>query len=75
MSYQDRHARGVRLNSSDFLKALQWLSRGTDIRMRKESSRTPQWLAWTAILWAWSNKSSLGERLCTFGELPSCVGC
>jgi hypothetical protein len=65
MSHQDRHARGVRLNSADLLKALQWLSRGTDwsaIRMRKESSRTPQWLAWTAILWAWSNESSLGER-------------
>jgi hypothetical protein len=66
MSHQDRHAQRVRLNSADLLKALQWLSRGTDwsaIRMRKEASQTPQWLAWTAILWAWSNESALGERL------------
>ena len=65
MSHQDRHARGVQLNSADLLKALQWLSRGTDwsaIRMRSESTWTPQWLAWMAILWAWSNESTLGER-------------
>ena len=65
MSHQDSGARGVQLNSADLLKALQWLTRGTDwsaVQMRSESSWSPQWLAWTAILWAWSNESTLGER-------------
>lgn len=65
MSHQDRHARGVRLNSVDLFTALQWLTRGVDwsaIRMRSESSWTPQWLVWMAILWAWSNESTLLER-------------
>lgn len=65
MSHQDRHARGVQTNSADLLKALQWLTRGVDwseISLRKESSWAPQWLAWTAIVWAWSNESTLGER-------------
>ncbi|QDT32311.1 transposase [Thalassoglobus polymorphus] len=65
MSHQDRHARGVRLNSVDLFKALQWLTRGVDwsaIRMRKEATWTPQWLTWMAILWAWSNEATLGER-------------
>ncbi|MBT5018864.1 MAG: transposase [Planctomicrobium sp.] len=30
--------------------------------MRKQSTWTPQWLTWTAILWAWSNESTLLER-------------
>lgn len=65
MSHQDRHARGVPLNSGDLFKTLQWLTRGADwsaVQMRSESSWTPQWLAWTAILWAWSNESTLIER-------------
>lgn len=65
MSHQDRHARGVQFNSADLFSALQWLTRGTDwsvIRMRGESSWMPQWLAWTALLWAWSNETTLGER-------------
>ena len=65
MSHQDSNARGVQLNSVDLFKALQWLTRGVDwsgIRMRKEATWTPQWLAWMAILWAWSNESSLLER-------------
>ncbi|QDT33730.1 hypothetical protein [Thalassoglobus polymorphus] len=65
MSHQDRHARSVQLNSVDLSKALQWLTRGVDwsaIRMRKEATWTPQWLTWMAILWAWSNEATLGER-------------
>lgn len=65
MSHQDRHARGVQTNSADLFQALQWLTRGVDwsaIRMRGESSWTPAWLAWTAVLWAWSNESTLVER-------------
>jgi hypothetical protein len=30
--------------------------------MRDESSWSAPWLAWTAILWAWSNEVTLGER-------------
>lgn len=65
MSHQDQHARSARLNSADLRTALQWLSRSVDwsaIRLRREASWTPQWLAWTAILWAWSNEPTLGER-------------
>ena len=65
MSHQDRDARGVQRNSADLVKALQWLTRGADwsaVQMRSESSWTPQWLAWTAMLWAWSNETTLGER-------------
>ncbi len=59
MSHQDQYARGVRFNSADLFKALQWLTAGVDwsaIQMRKQSTWTPQWLTWTAILWAWSNE-------------------
>ena len=65
MSHQDQYARGVRFNSADLFKALQWLTAGVDwsaIQMRKQSTWTPQWLTWTAILWAWSNESTLLER-------------
>jgi hypothetical protein len=65
MSHQDRDARGVQLNSADLLKVLQWLTRGTDwsaVQMREDSSWMPHWLAWMAILWAWSNEATLGER-------------
>ncbi len=65
MSHQDLHARGMRLNSADLLKALQWLTGGADwsaVRMRSESSWKPQWLAWAAMLWAWSNETTLTER-------------
>ena len=65
MSHQDQDTQGIRLNSADLFQALQWLTRGTDwsaIRMRSESSWTPQSLAWTAILWAWSNEATLLER-------------
>ena len=30
--------------------------------MRRESSWTPNWLAWAAVLWAWSQESTLRER-------------
>ena len=65
MSHQDSYARGMRLNSADLLKALQWLTGGTDwsaVRMRSESSWKPQWLAWAAMLWALSNETTLTER-------------
>jgi IS4 transposase len=55
----------MRLNSADLLKALQWLTGGTDwsaVRMRSESSWKPQWLAWAVMLWAWSNETTLTER-------------
>lgn len=65
MSHQDRHAPGVQLNSADLGKALQWLTGGVDwspVRMRQQATWTPRWLAWMAILWAWSNESTLVER-------------
>lgn len=65
MPHQDSHARGARVNSADLHAALQWLFATVDwagVRLRKESSWTARWLAWTAVLWAWSNESTLRER-------------
>lgn len=65
MSHQDFHARGARWNSADLQAALQWLFAGVDwsaIRFRTECSWTAKWLAWTAILWAWSGETTLLER-------------
>jgi len=65
MSHQDFHARGVRLNSADLQAALQWLFEGVDwssIRFRAECLWTAKWLAWAAILWAWSGETTLMER-------------
>lgn len=65
MSHQDFHARGARLNSADLQAALQWLFAGGDwssIRFRRECTWTAKWLAWAAILWAWSGETTLMER-------------
>lgn len=65
MSHQDRHARGVQLNSVDLFKALQWLTSGVDwsaVQMRERSTWTPRSLTWAALLWVWSNESTLLER-------------
>lgn len=55
----------MQLNSADLFKALQCLTRDVDwsaIRMRSDASWSPKWLAWRAILWAWSNESTLLKR-------------
>jgi Transposase DDE domain len=65
MSHQDRHARGVRGNSVDLLKALQWLMAGINwshVSFRGDCTWTSRWLAAAALLWAWSDESTLKER-------------
>lgn len=65
MSHQDQHARGVRRNSAYLLAALQWLMAGTrwgQVQWRPECTWTPRWLSAMALLWAWSDEETLGER-------------
>jgi Transposase DDE domain len=61
MSHRDL----VRLNSSDLRVALTWLLRGVNwssVRLRSDCTWTAHLLATTALLWAWSNESTLVER-------------
>lgn len=64
MSHRDR----VRFNSSCLRMALLWLVGRIDwssVRLRKDCTWTPQWLAMTALLWVWSDESTLQERFWT----------
>ena len=65
MSHQDKNRCRVRYNALGIRQALAWLLRDTDwncIRLRDECTWTPLQLAATAILWAWSDEATLGER-------------
>jgi hypothetical protein len=85
MSHRDLHGRAVRLNSSCLKEALQWLLQGIDwssIQFRGDCTWTPAILATAALLWAWSDESTLVDRFLTirkvvlhmFGQLPSLAG-
>jgi IS4 transposase len=59
------HRDPVRLNSSDLRVALAWLLRGVNwssVQLRSDCTWTAHLLATTALLWAWSNESTLVER-------------
>lgn len=65
MSHQDLHARGVRTNSADLRRALQWLISGVDwthLKLRGDCSWSCQSLAWVALCWAWSAEVNLTAR-------------
>lgn len=67
MSHQDIKARTGR-QADDLQTALQWLLTGvlwSGIRFRRECSWTPQSLVCAALLWAWSDELTLGERFQT----------
>ena len=65
MSHRDLQERPVRLNSWDLQVALAWLLRGVNwssVQLRSDCTWTAQLLATTALLWAWSDESTLVER-------------
>ena len=65
MSHQDKDRCRVRYNALGIRQALAWLLRDADwncIRFRDDCTWTPLQLAATAILWAWSDEATLGER-------------
>lgn len=68
MSHQDKDRCLVRTNADCLQQALRWLLRHmpwSDIRFRDDCTWTPLQLAATAILWAWSDEPTLGERFFT----------
>lgn len=65
MSHQDRRTACARLNSANLLEVLQSLLVGVDwrsVRFRGDCRWSPRALAMAAILWTWSNESTLHER-------------
>lgn len=65
MSHQDKDRSVVRYNAECLKQALQWLLCHGDwrsIEFRDDCTWTPLQLAATAILWAWSDEPTLGER-------------
>ncbi|HVJ86160.1 MAG TPA: transposase [Caulifigura sp.] len=65
MSHQDCSSGSSALNSQQLARALQWLLAGVDFKsvtLRRDCSWTPRLLVSAAILWAWSNEQTLGER-------------
>lgn len=71
MSHQDR-SQGLALNSRHLDQALQWLLAGISwksITLRQDCSWTPVLLVRAALLWAWSDELTLGERFSTSRRL------
>ena len=65
MSHQDKDRRLVRYNAEQLKLALHWLLgpvTGSSIEFREDCTWLPLQLAATALLWAWSDELTLGER-------------
>jgi hypothetical protein len=65
MSHQDKDRRQVRYNAEYLKQALHWLLgqvNWSGIGLRADCRWTPMRLAAAALLWAWSDESTLGER-------------
>lgn len=65
MSHQDKERREVRYNAEYLKLALHWLLCHVawgGIQFRKDCTWTARQLAATALLWAWSDEATLGER-------------
>lgn len=68
---------GVRLQLVCLRQCLRWLLAGIDwsaIRFRKDCHWTPKTLVAGALLWAWSDESTLVERFATVRKIASCLG-
>ena len=77
MAHQDQGRRGAAGSGADELfQALRWLLdkvNWTGIGLRKDCTWTAWKLACTAILWAWSDEKTLGERFATARKI-TCFG-
>jgi IS4 transposase len=65
MSHRDKSGPTQPLNAGLLRAAVLWLFRGINwspIRWRTDCTWSPQLLAVTALLWAWSDESNLGTR-------------
>src|SRR5215217_14420 len=65
MSHQDKDCRAVRYNVEYLKHALHWLLGHIDwsgVAFRDDCTWAPMQLAVTALLWAWSDELTLGER-------------
>jgi hypothetical protein len=72
MSHQDKDRCQVRYNAEYLKQSLHWLLchvNWSSIRFREDCSWTPLHLAATALLWVWSDESTLGERFFTARRL------
>jgi hypothetical protein len=68
MSHQDKVGSSPRLNAQYLRQALVWLLGRVSWKetlFREDCSWLPMQLAAAALLWAWSDESTLGERFCT----------
>ena len=65
MSHQDQDGRKVRFNYQYLRRALDWLFRTavfSSLTFRKDCTWNAQPLAAAALLWAWSDEATLGDR-------------
>lgn len=68
MSHQDQDRCRIRYNAEYLKQALHWLLGRVDwtgIAFRNDCTWAPVQLAVTALLWAWSDELTLGERFCS----------
>ena len=66
MSHQDEDRCHARCNAEHLKQALHWLLRDiqwSGIGFRADCTWTPVQLVATAVMWAWSDEPTLGERL------------
>ena len=76
MSHRDLEGVAVRLNASCLKLSLAWLLHDADwsgLRFRKECTWTPRLLTAAALMWAWSDESTLVERFATARRLIVCL--
>ena len=74
MSHQDQDGQ-VRYNAAYLKLALQWLLGQSlaDVRFREDCTWSPLHLAAAALLWAWSDESTLKERFFTARKIAALV--
>jgi len=69
MVHQDQGRRGAeRTCADDLFQALRWITakvKWSEIRFRKDATWTARALVWAAVLWAWSDEKTLGDRFAT----------
>jgi hypothetical protein len=74
MSHQDQDGRKVRFNADYLRQSLQWLlckAAWSTICFRGDCTWKPLYLAAAAIVWAWSDEITLGERFHTARKITS----